>query len=119
MDALPSSQLTGVSIGVLNQASREVRELLQVQIQSWKGLFALTEDLRHLIGLSETGWKAACSAQGQHLAAACLVVVAEKALRDPVAISRPGGYFRAMIERANDGKLNLQKSVFGLSQTAI
>ncbi|SDR45611.1 plasmid replication protein RepC [Pseudovibrio sp. Tun.PSC04-5.I4] len=112
--ALPSSLLAGVSIGLLSQACSEVGDLLQVQISNWNTLFALTEDLRHLIGLSEAGWNAACTAQGRHLAAACLVVVAEKALRDPEAIGRPGGYFRAMIERANDDKLNLQKSIFGL-----
>lgn len=112
--ALPSSLLSGVSIGLLNQAVPKIRELLGCEIATWPALFARADDLRHLIGLSEAGWKAACAAQGQHLAAACLLVVAEKALRDPDAISRPGGYFRALIDRANDGKLNLQKSVFGL-----
>ncbi|KZL10346.1 hypothetical protein PsAD2_04005 [Pseudovibrio axinellae] len=111
---LPTSMLAGVSIGLLEQAAVQVREVLQSPIATWPSLFAITEDLRHLIGLSEAGWKAACAAQGQHLAAACLLVVAEKAMRYPEAISRPGGYFRAMIDRANGGKLNLQKSVFGL-----
>lgn len=111
---LPSMGLTGVSIGLLDQACPQIRELLEINLVRWKGLFEITDDLRHLIGLSEAGWKSACAAQGLHLSSACLAVVCEKSLRDPEAISRPAGYFRAMIDRANDGKLNLQKTVFGL-----
>lgn len=116
-NSLPSALLSGVSIGLLNQACREVCELLQVKLTNWNALFAVSEDLRHLIGLSQAGWTAACTSHGKHLATASLLVVAEKALRDPDAINRPAGYFRAMIERAKEGKLNLQKSVFGLAQT--
>ncbi len=115
INTLPSVLLSGVSIGLLDQASREICDLLQTRLTSWNALFAISEDLRHLIGLSKAGWSAACAAHGKYLAAACLLVVAEKALRDPEAISRPAGYFRAMMERANEGKLNLQKSVFGLA----
>ncbi|TYC68273.1 replication protein C, partial [Stappia sp. BW2] len=42
-------------------------------------------------------------------------VVAEKALRDPEQIVSPGGYFRAMIDRAGEGKLHLHKSLHGLA----
>ncbi|MES0885351.1 replication initiation protein RepC [Roseibium sp. SCPC14] len=52
--------------------------------------------------------------QGKHLAAACVAVVAEKALRHPEQITSPGGYFRAMIDRAGEGKLHLHKSLHGL-----
>lgn len=114
--SMSSSALAGVSIDLINQGCKNVSELLHVEFSSWNSLLDSTEHLRHLIGLSEAGWKAGCSAQGKYLASACLVVVAEKALRDPEAITRPGGYFRAMIDRANDSKLNLQKSVFGLAQ---
>lgn len=114
IDSLPSPALSGVSIGLLNQACTSITELLAVEFCDWRSLLNITEDLRHLIGLSEDGWHASCSGQSKYLAAACLAVVAEKALRDPEAITRPGGYFRAMIDRANEGKLNLQKSIFGL-----
>ncbi|MEP0583120.1 MAG: replication initiation protein RepC, partial [Rhizobiaceae bacterium] len=60
------------------------------------------------------GYQNAVERQGRYLAAACLAVVAEKALRDPEQITSPGGYFRAMIDRAADGKLNLHKSLHGL-----
>ncbi|WP_057460893.1 plasmid replication protein RepC [Pseudovibrio sp. POLY-S9] len=115
LNQLPSTNLSGVSIGLLESACSDVKETLQLELSSWNGLLDRTEDLRHLIGLSEAAWQSACVSQGRHLSAACLVVVAEKALRDPDAIARPGGYFRAMIDRANDGKLHLQKSVFGLA----
>jgi replication initiation protein RepC len=67
-----------------------------------------------LIGLSPSGYQLAVERQGRYLAAACLAVVAEKALRDPEHIASPGGYFRAMIDRAGEGKLHLHKSLHGL-----
>ncbi|MDN3722405.1 replication initiation protein RepC [Roseibium salinum] len=39
----------------------------------------------------------------------------KKALRDPDRINSPGGYFRAMVDRAVEGKLALAKSLFGLA----
>ena len=40
----------------------------------------------------------------------------EKLIRQPDQISRPNGYFRAMVDRAATGKLNLARSLFGLAQ---
>lgn len=68
-----------------------------------------------LIGVSPSAYAQAVEQQGRYVAAACLAVVAEKALRDPEQISRPGGYFRAMIERAGEGRLHLARSLFGLA----
>lgn len=106
--------LEGVSIGLLELASKEVTDVLEMQLSNWSDLFSRCDELRLLIGLSEAGWVGSCSAQGKHLAAACLLIVAEKSLRDPLAIERPAGYFTAMIARAKEGKLNLARSIHGL-----
>lgn len=48
-----------------------------------------------------------------------LATALEKSARNPGQISSPGGSFRAMIDRAVEGSLHLEKSLFGLADTAV
>ncbi|WP_083646234.1 replication initiation protein RepC [Pseudovibrio brasiliensis] len=73
-------------------------------------------DISLLIGLSPAAWQQAEERVGRYTAAAVLATTAEKALRDPLLISSPGGYFRACVDRAMDGELALHKSLYGLAQ---
>lgn len=109
--------LEGVSIGLIQSACSLVQAEADVRFASWVDLTAAADHLRILIGLSEAGYSQAVMRHGKHLPAACLAVVAEKALRDPRMIASPGGYFRAMIDRASDHKLNIKKSLFGLAHS--
>lgn len=109
--------LEGVSIGLIQSACSLVQTETDARFRSWADLCSAADHLRILIGLSEAGYTQAVLRHGKHLPAACLVVVAEKALRDPQLIASPGGYFRAMIDRASDHKLNLKKSLFGLAHS--
>ncbi|MEO9737688.1 plasmid replication protein RepC [Roseibium sp.] len=108
------TNLDGVSIGLIKSACSNVQDELGLSFSNWAMLCIAADQLRMLIGLSPAGYQNAVERQGRYLAAACLAVVAEKALRDPEQITSPGGYFRAMIDRAADGKLNLHKSLHGL-----
>ncbi|UES42149.1 plasmid replication protein RepC [Roseibium aggregatum] len=110
----PETNLDGVSIGLIHSACSSVQTETGINLNSWPALCGAAEQLRLLIGLSPAGYQLAVERQGRYLAAACLVVVAEKALRDPEHIASPGGYFRAMIDRAGEGKLHLHKSLHGL-----
>ncbi|EFO28676.1 replication protein C [Roseibium sp. TrichSKD4] len=110
----PETNLDGVSIGLIQSACSFVQAETGVSLSSWPALCGTAEQLRLLIGLSPAGYQLAVERQGRYLAAACLAVVAEKALRDPEQIASPGGYFRAMIDRAGEGKLHLHKSLHGL-----
>lgn len=110
----PETNLDGVSIGLIQSACSSVQAETGINLNSWPALCGAAEQLRLLIGLSPAGYQLAVERQGRYLAAACLVVVAEKALRDPEHIASPGGYFRAMIDRAGEGKLHLHKSLHGL-----
>lgn len=74
--------------------------------------------LRRMVGLSESGWNEGKARAGILAATAILATVVEKSIRDPEQISKPGGYFRAMIDRAVEGKLNLERSLFGLADVA-
>ncbi|WP_298966658.1 plasmid replication protein RepC [uncultured Roseibium sp.] len=108
------TNLDGVSIGLIQSACSQVQTETGHSFTTWSDLCRAADQLRILIGLSPSGYQNAVERQGQYLAAACLVVVAEKALRDPEQITSPGGYFRAMIDRAGEGKLRLHKSLHGL-----
>ncbi|MTI16172.1 replication protein C [Rhodobacteraceae bacterium RKSG542] len=109
------ADLSLVSIGLLSAATSQVQQVLGLQLDSWKDLAAASDDLRLAIGLSANGWDSACASVGDYLAGAILAVTVEKAMRDPDAISSPAGYFRACVDRAQDGKLALHKSLFGLA----
>jgi replication initiation protein RepC len=111
---LPETNLDGVSIGLIRAACTQVQSEIGLSFSDWSRLCQAADHLRILIGLSPAGYQNAVERQGKFLAAACLVVVAEKALRDPEQIASPGGYFRAMIDRAGEGKLHLHKSLHGL-----
>ncbi|WP_093190352.1 plasmid replication protein RepC [Pseudovibrio sp. Tun.PSC04-5.I4] len=110
-----SEHLSSVSIGMIDGATRETKEMLGAGFASWFDLVEAAEQLRLAIGLSEDGWKQAVVSLGDKMAAAVLVVTVEKTLRDPEGISRPAGYFRACVDRAMDGKLALHKSLYGLT----
>ncbi|KZM47479.1 plasmid replication protein RepC [Labrenzia sp. OB1] len=108
------TNLDGVSIGLIKSACSNVQDDLGLSFSNWTMLCHAADQLRMLIGLSPAGYRNAVERQGRYLAVACLAVVAEKALRNPEQITSPGGYFRAMIDRAADGKLHLHKSLHGL-----
>lgn len=110
--------LASVSIGLLQVACREAQSMIAAQFDSWGALGRSGETLRRMIGLSEAGWADGCHKVGLYGASAILATVLEKAIRDPDQISKPAGYFRAMIDRAVDGKLNLERSLFGLADKA-
>jgi replication initiation protein RepC len=115
---IQSDVLASVSIGLLQSACRETQSMTGVAFDSWAALVRSGETLRRMIGLSEAGWQDGCKKVGPYAAAAILATVLEKSIRDAEQISRPGGYFRAMIDRAMDGRLNLERSLFGLADGA-
>lgn len=115
VDTIQGEILGSVSVGLLQAACPEAQAMIGVQFDSWASLSRSGEALRRMIGLSEAGWADGKEKVGSYAAAAILATVLEKSIRDPEQISKPGGYFRAMIDRAIDGKLNLERSLFGLA----
>ncbi|WP_080636652.1 plasmid replication protein RepC [Sinorhizobium meliloti] len=106
--------LGSVSIGLVQSACPEAQSMIGARFDTWSALDRSGEMLRRMIGLSEGGWMDGRRRVGAYAAAAILATVLEKSLRDPEQISKPGGYFRAMVDRAAEGKLNLERSLFGL-----
>ncbi|MGH0004297.1 plasmid replication protein RepC [Pseudovibrio ascidiaceicola] len=109
--------LESISIGLLKSALSNLQNSLGFEFNNWSELLKASGDIALLIGLSQSGMQQAQAKVGRYAAAAVLATTAEKALRDPLLISSPGGYFRACIDRAVDGELALHKSLFGLAQS--
>lgn len=62
--------------------------------------------------ISQRLWGRACQILGAHGAALALAVMIHHSGRKP--IGSPGGYFHAMIERAQRGELDLRRSYYGM-----
>lgn len=107
--------LSSVSIGLIQAACPETQAMIAARFDSWLALGRSGETMRRMIGLSETGWADGQRRVGLYAAATILATVVEKSIRDPEQISKPGGYFRAMVDRAIEGQLNIERSLFGLA----
>ncbi|MGO4339374.1 plasmid replication protein RepC [Labrys sp. KB_33_2] len=118
-DEIQSLVLSSISVGLLRSACPQACEIAGRPLKSWPDLAGCTEIMRRLIGLSEVAWREGISRVGRYGAAAILITVLEKSVRNPDQISSPGGYFRAMIDRAMDGRLHLEKTLFGLADSAL
>lgn len=118
VDEIQSSVLASVSVGLLRAACPQACEMAGKEFRSWPELAAAAPVMRVMIGLSEAGWVDGVGRVGRYAAAAILATVLEKSARSPDQISSPGGYFRAMIDRAVEGQLHLEKSLFGLADGA-
>lgn len=112
--ATSPSHLKTISIGLLQSSCRETQTTLGCSFVQWTDLFDSTSSMRLMIGLSEAAWHDAVERLGLPGSSAILATVCEKALRNGAQISSPGGYFRAMVERGCEGKLHLERSLFGM-----
>lgn len=64
--------------------------------------------------INKSAWWEACQVLGKDGAAICVMIIDQKLQAPGIEIRNPGGYLRAMIGRAKEGKLNLHGSIFGL-----
>ncbi|ACS60295.1 replication protein C (plasmid) [Rhizobium leguminosarum bv. trifolii WSM1325] len=109
--------LAAVPIGLLQVGCRAAQECVSVEFDGWSDVVGAAETMRRMIGLSESAWVDGVGRVGRYAASAILATVLEKSLRDPELIAKPGGYFRAMVDRAVDGSLHLSKSLYGLAES--
>lgn len=118
-DEIQSRVLASVSVGLIRSACPQACDLTGRSFRSWPELGRAADDMRLAIGLSEAAWVEGVRKVGRYAAAAILTTVLEKAMVSPDQITSPGGYFRAMVDRAVDGSLHLEKSLFGLADAAL
>lgn len=94
------------------RAAPALREL-GYKPSTWADLVRLTPMLCRCAGISDDAHRRAIEKMGEQQAAVAVAITLEKTNRQDV--SSPGGYLRAMTERAAAGKLYLARSVFGLA----
>ncbi|WP_037471373.1 plasmid replication protein RepC [Sinorhizobium fredii] len=80
---------------------------------SWADLARAVPLLCRFAGISEDARARAVEQMGEQQAAVAVAVTLEK--YDRQEVSSPGGYLRAMTDRARAGELHLARSVFGLA----
>jgi hypothetical protein len=76
----------------------------------WHEIIHAAEKILPLLGISEHAWHEACGSLGRTGAALCILIADARAEE----ITSYGGFLRACVRKAEDGKLFLHKSIFGL-----
>ena len=118
-DAEKHGQPRPVSIGLLCAATKETQKIIGATFRDWNDVVSNARMMRIMIGLSEAAWEQAAREIGSVAASAILATVMEKVFREGSEINKPGGYFRAMVERARTGNLYLDRSLFSLAGRAL
>lgn len=80
--------------------------------RSWQDLTNLTPQMCRIAGISDDARRSAMLAMGANAAATAIAITLQK--QHDRSVRSPGGYLRAMTDRAVSGTLHLHKSVFGL-----
>ncbi|WP_376769257.1 plasmid replication protein RepC [Aminobacter ciceronei] len=81
--------------------------------RTWADLARLVPQMCCITGISDDARRCAVAQMGEQQAAVAIAVTLQKFDRQEV--SSPGGYLRAMTDRAAAGELHLARSVFGLA----
>lgn len=81
--------------------------------RTWTDLARLVPQICRMTGISEDARCRAVDQMGEQAAAIAIAITLQKF--DERQVKSPGGYLRAMTERAAAGELHLARSVFGLA----
>ncbi|MDH0369799.1 plasmid replication protein RepC [Brucella anthropi] len=81
--------------------------------RTWVELARLAPQICRMAGISEDARRRAVDQMGEQAAAIAIAITLQKF--DERQVTSPGGYLRAMTERAAAGELHLARSVFGLA----
>jgi replication initiation protein RepC len=87
------------------------RNLENGYIRSWNDLHRAAAKVRGMAGISEDAWNAANQVMGPAIAAATIALIFDK--QSTGEVNSAGGYLRAMVQRAQNGELHLDRSFYG------
>ena len=82
-------------------------------ISSWPQVLATAQLVRSMLGMSPDAWRKACEAMGEMTAAIVVAAILERA----ESIRSPGGYLRALTERAEKGQFSLRPMLSALEKS--
>ena len=100
----------------LNAASSEFKAHmpLEPRAMNWHDFVEAAYKLRGSLGISQNSWSHACVTLGRTGAAICVLLTEAGTHRADDPVTKPAGYFNAMINRAKRGELHLHNSIFGI-----
>lgn len=101
---------------VLNACSPRFKEHLPLALRpmDWNDVIEAAYTLKGTLGISQNSWGQACVTLGRTGAAICVMLTEQGMHRTDDPVTKPAGYFNAMIKRAGVGELHLHNSVFGI-----
>jgi replication initiation protein RepC len=80
-------------------------------VRDWNDFHRAAAKIRPISGISEDAWNAANKVLGPQIAAASIALIYDKHSNGQVL--SPGGYLRALVQRAQAGELHLDRTFFG------
>ena len=109
----PFQSIEKLHVGELLSLAPRLADYLPQQFPDWGDIVAVAgTSLREDLGVSQSLWGEACRVMGRQLAAVTLAIVSTKPKEH---FSRgAGGYFAAMVKRAQKGELHLDRSLWKL-----
>ncbi len=88
-----------IPLGLVLKAAPDIRDYAPDGIRNWRDLAAVADFVRPMLGISPDAWDQARRNMGDALAAVILACILQRAS----SITRPGGYLRALTEKAAVG----------------
>ena len=88
-----------------------VRDLGGGYVRNWNDLHRVAAMVRGISGISEDAWNVANRVLGPAAASVTIALIFDK--QSAGEVKSPGGYLRAMVERAQKGELYLDRSFYG------
>lgn len=101
-----------VALSDLLRAAPVITQTWGLRVRTWADLMRALPDMAVIAGISPDARDRAIKQMGQQAAAVAIAVTLQK--QDMQEVTSPGGYLRAMTERAAAGTLHLTRSVHAL-----
>ena len=100
----------------LNAASDRFKDHMPLEPRpmNWNDFVEAAYSLKGDLHISQNSWSHACVTLGRTGAAICLLLTDQATTRADDPVTKPAGYFNAMINRAKTGELHLHNSIFGI-----
>jgi len=101
-----------VPLGYVMRVCPTIASYARGGISGWQDVLRTVDLVRSMLGISPHAWRKACEAMGDLAAAVTLAAILEKA----DSIRSPGGYLRALTDRAAQGKFSVRPMLAALER---
>lgn len=110
--ATTSEEEERFSPGIVLEAAPDIGGFCHTPYPTWDELAESARLTCSQLDISQRLWGRACGALGRHGATLALAVTLHQSSRQQ--IRSPGGYFHAMVAKAEKGELDLRRSYYGM-----